>query len=179
MDQRLIARMMAPLARAVSNMASRASVVLANSAGKLQRLQVRILNGETKSNLDHAEPYGFTSCPHPGAEAVLLFMGGDRSHGIAIVVGDRRYRLQALEAGEVAVYDDLQQMVALKRDGIYINTPLDIDLRGRNVRIHGEESLIVECNGHGEKWLPDRKDTYTIGAVAGSSNPINAPDIPE
>lgn len=119
--ERLISRMMAPLQRAIANMAARASVVLADSAGKLQRLQVRILNGEVKSSLDHAEAYGFTSCPHEGAEAVTLFFGGDRSHGVALVVGDRRYRLQGLAAGEAALYDDLGHKVHLTREGIVID----------------------------------------------------------
>lgn len=176
--ERLIARMLAPLQRRLVNMIARGTVALVNSAGKMQRLQMRILQGEAKSDVDHFEAYGFTSHPHAGAEAVLLCFGGDRSHGVAVVVADKRYRLQSLEAGEVAIYDDLDQVVHLTRDGIEIRTPLDIDMRGRHVRIHGNESLIIECNGHGEKWLPDRKDTYTIGAEAGSSNPINPPEIP-
>ena len=139
---------------------------------------MRILNGEAKSELEHFEAYGITSHPLKGAEGVTLFFSGDRSHGVAILIGDRRYRLTGLAPGEVALYDDLGQKVHLTRNGIEIQTDLDIDLRGRNVRIHGNESLIIECNGHGEKWLPNKKDTYTIGAVAGSSNPINAPDIP-
>lgn len=118
---RHIARAVAPLQRALANMAARASIVLANSAGRVQRLQVRLLSGEAKSDLDHAEPYGFTACPHPGAEAVTLFFGADRSHGVAVVVGDRRYRLQGLAAGEVALYDDLGQKVHLTRAGIVIN----------------------------------------------------------
>jgi hypothetical protein len=77
----------------------------------------------------------------------------------------------------VALHDDLGQKVHLTRTGMQIHTPLDIDLRGANVRIHGNESLIIECNGHGEKWLPTHKESWTIGAT-GSSHNINPPDIP-
>lgn len=121
MDPRLMNRLIAPLARAVSNMAARASVVLADSSGRLQRLQVRILNGEAKSSLDHMEAYGLTSCPLPGAEGVTLFFGGDRSHGVAILIGDRRYRLAGLAPGEVALYDDIGHKVHLTRNGIVVD----------------------------------------------------------
>lgn len=121
MQERLIARMLAPLQRCIANMAARATVVLVNSSSRIQRVQVRLLNGEAKQNLDHFEAYGQTSHPHPGAEGLALFLGGDRSHGIVVVVGDRRYRLTGLEPGEVALYDDLGQKVHLTRSGIVID----------------------------------------------------------
>lgn len=179
MSARLFSRMMAPLERAIQNMAMRATVSLTNSANKMQTLQMKMRGGEAKDGIEHFEAYGFTSNPHPGAEGVTLFFNGDRSHGVAIVVGDRRYRLRGLEAGEVAISDDLGQKLHLTRDGIVIDTELDIEMRGRNVRIHGNESLIIECNGHGEKWLPNKKDTWTDDAVAGAHHNISAPEIPE
>jgi phage gp45-like len=166
MQERIIGRMLAPLQRAIANMAARATVALVNSAGRIQRVQMRLLNGEAKQSLDHFEAYG-----------LALFLAGDRSHGVVICIGDRRYRLTSLAPGEVALHDDLGQKVHLTRTGMQIHTPLDIDLRGANVRIHGNESLIIECNGHGEKWLPTHKESWTIGAT-GSSHNINPPDIP-
>lgn len=175
---RLIQRMLAPLQRRVSCMIVRVRVARVNSAAKQQRLQVTMLDGDAKDDLEHFEQYGLTSSPPAGAEGVGLFFGGDQSHGATICVGDKRYRLTGLKGGEVALYDDLGQVVHLTRDGIKISSPLDIEMSGRHVRIHGNESLTLECNGHGERWLPDRKDTYTIGAVPGSSNPITPPEIP-
>lgn len=177
MSDRLFARMLAPLRRAMQNIALRAVVQMVNSATKMQTVQVSLRDGELKDVLEHIEPYGYTSNPHSGAEAVTLFFNGDRSHGIAIVVGDRRYRLKNLESGEVALHDDQDQVVYLTRDGIKITTPKDIEMRGENVRIHGNASLIIECNGHGEKWLPTEKQNWTTGNTT-SSHPINAPQIP-
>ena len=178
MSLRFISRMIAKLDRAIANMAMRGTVSLINSGSKMQTLQVRMRGDELKDGVEHFEPYGFTSKAHAGSEAIFLSFGGDRSHTVAIVVADRRYRLKALEDGESALYDDLGQVVYLTREGIKIHTDLDIDMRGREVRIHANERLIVECNGHGEEWLPDRKNTWTNGAVPGSSNPIHPPEIP-
>ncbi len=118
MSDRLIARMLAPVARSVGNMLARGTVVLANAATKMQSLQVRILDGEAKDAIEHFEPYGYTSRPHAGAEALLQFFGGDRSHGVAFMVADRRYRLTGLESGEVALYDDLGTKIVLKRGNV-------------------------------------------------------------
>lgn len=113
--------MIKQLANRIQSLLGRAVVLAASSAGKMQQLQIRILAGEDKSDVEHFEPYGFTSCPKPGAEALPIFFDGDRSHGVVIVVADRRYRLQALQAGEMAIHDDQGQKVHLTRDGIVID----------------------------------------------------------
>jgi len=102
------------------NLISRCTVALASAGSKLQTLQIRMLAGEVKDSVEHLEPYGFTSHPHAGAEGVAVFPGGDRSHGVVVVVADRRYRLQGLKTGEVALYDDIGQCVHLTREGILI-----------------------------------------------------------
>lgn len=99
----------------IRNLAARGLVVLADSARKLQALQVRLLAGELKDGVEHLEPYGYTSCPLEGAEALALFLGGDRSHGVVVCVADRRYRLKGLKPGEVAIYTDEGDRIHLKR----------------------------------------------------------------
>lgn len=88
------------------NLISRCTVALATASSKLQSLQIRMLAGEVKDDVEHLEPYGYTSCPHSGAEGVALFPGGDRSHGVVVVIADRRFRLKGLKSGEVALYTD-------------------------------------------------------------------------
>lgn len=117
----MMERMLAPLARAVANMLSRGTVVLVDSNGKMQKVQMNLLSGEGKVDMEHFEPYGYTSNPHPGAEGLAQFLSGSRSHGVVAVIGDRRYRLQGLQSGEVALHDDLGQKVYLTRQGIVID----------------------------------------------------------
>lgn len=40
------------------NLLVRGTVVLGNAAKKMQALQMRLLAGEVKDNLEHFEPYG-------------------------------------------------------------------------------------------------------------------------
>jgi hypothetical protein len=58
-----------------------------------------------------------------GAEAFLGFISGNRSHGVAFLVSDRRYRLYKLKPGEVANHDDQTQQRHIARDGIYDSVP--------------------------------------------------------
>lgn len=122
--------LLARLAARISNMLARGSVAAANAHGKLQRLQVRLLAGEVKDEVEHFEPFGFTSNPIPGAEALGVFLDGDRSHGVVVVVADRRYRLQGLQGGEVALHDAFGNYCHFKSDGtlaILASTAVAID----------------------------------------------------
>lgn len=112
------ARLLNPLRRRVALMIGRGVVRLVNDSLKLQGLQVSLLAGETHDDVERFQEYGFSSHPHPGAEAVLVFAGGNRSHGLVIAVDDRRYRLKGLAEGEVALFDDLGTKLHLKRGGI-------------------------------------------------------------
>lgn len=113
----------------LANVLARGVVALANSASKLQSLQLRLLAGEVKDGVEHLEPYGFTSCPKSGAEALAGFIGGDRSHGVVIMVSDRRFRLQGLKPGEVALYTDEGDRLHFKRGRV-----LDIETVTLNVK---------------------------------------------
>ena len=116
-----LGKMLAPFARRLGNMLARGSVASANGAGKMRTLQIRMMADETKDNVEHFEPYGFTSEVMPGSEPIAAFFDGDRSHGVVLVVADRRYRLTGMKSGEVALYDDQGQKVYLTRTGIVIN----------------------------------------------------------
>ena len=120
----LIHQVTAPLRRRVMLMVGRAVIAAVNSGNQTQLLQLNMLADETSGDLEHFQDYGFASAPHAGAEAAVVFVGGDRSHGIIVATQDRRYRLTTLAGGEVALYDDQGQWVALKRAGIDLKTPL-------------------------------------------------------
>ncbi len=122
-------KLIAPFARRLGNMLARGSVTAVNGASKLRTLQIRMMAGETKDNVEHFEPYGFTSEVKGGSEPIAAFFDGDRSHGVVLVVADRRYRLTGMQSGEVALYDDQGQKVYLTRNGVVIdgaNKPLVI-----------------------------------------------------
>ncbi len=107
--------------RRLLGLISRAVIGAVNPAAKCQTVDVSMIAGEQKAGIENLEQYGFTSHAQAGAEALLLFPDGERSHALAICVADRRYRMTALAAGEVAVHDDTGQSVVLTRTGIVVN----------------------------------------------------------
>jgi|GEM_PF-595763 len=127
-------RHLRPLKNRVSLMIYRAVVRVVNDAGKLQLHQVDGFADETLDGLERFGSYGLAAHPHPGAEAIVASVASTRSHGVVIAVEDRRYRLKNLQAGEVALYDDLGQVVHLTRDGIVIRSP-------KPVSIESDESI--------------------------------------
>ena len=107
--------------KSILNLIARAVLSSLDTSKKCQAADLTLIAGEKKGNVEALEPYGFTSAPQDGAEAVVLFPSGDRSHGVAVVVADRRYRITGLARGEVAIYDDVGQSVTLTRAGIVVN----------------------------------------------------------
>jgi phage gp45-like len=73
---------------------------------------------------NHDQPTG------PAAEAVMLYLGGSRSHPVAMV-DDRRVRPYGMSEGEGAHYapDGSEQMVLFKGNGTYI-----VSLDGKSVK---------------------------------------------
>lgn len=93
----------------------------ANDGGAVQMLQIRLSADEVRDNTPRLAEYGFTSHPPVGADAIVIFIGGDRSNGAVIATGHQASRLKSLQPGEVAIYDNLGQSVWLTRNGIVID----------------------------------------------------------
>ena len=106
-----------PLATRVANAVARAVVQLVDDGTKLQLLQVGVLADETIDGAEHHQPYGFSSVPLAGAEAVVVFPNGDRSHPLVIATSDRRYRPTAGEPGQVGLYHYLGAKLTMLANG--------------------------------------------------------------
>lgn len=129
---------------------------------------------------EFVQDYGLSSRPHPGAEALMAFLGGLRSNGLVVRLFDGRYQL-ALQYGEVAIHDDLGQAVHLTRTGIDVRSPLNITvtagqtlrLAGKVVQVHAEEKLSFDTQGYGNAviWQGGtawKLHTWQTGAVTTS-----------
>ncbi len=183
------------LQRGIRLMIGRAVIASIDDGGGLQRLQLKALADEVMDLRERFQEYGFSSRPHPGAEAVLVSLGGNRTNTVVIAVDDRRYRLKSLGKGDVALYSSGENYLILRANGdIEAHAPGNLTasvagdasvvaggearVEGDIARLHGNSKTIVGCAGHGEVWYPDHKDSYTTGAIAGTTYPIASPEIP-
>lgn len=99
---------------------ARLKLLFAQGEGVLighERIQASVLDEEPLPNIKRVEPYGFSYRPKPGCQTYLVFPSGDRANGIALIVGDKRYQM-TLEGGEVALHDDEENWVYIKRGGV-------------------------------------------------------------
>lgn len=120
--------------------ASRVVLARVDDSKGFQQVQLHALKNETRAAVDRLQNYGFTSVPHPGAEGIAVFPGGDRANGIVVALGDRAVRLRGLADGEVAMYDDLGHKVHLTRTGIVV------DGAGHQVTVTGTPKVRLECD---------------------------------
>lgn len=134
-------RIMMALARGVLRMST--------DAGKRQLLQIELLEGELRDNVEVMQFYGVYSRPLVGADYTVAFIGGNREQGIAIASADRRYHLQLLE-GEVALADDLGNVIRLGRSAMTVNSVGPLNIKAPAINITGPVTITgdVTTTGH-------------------------------
>lgn len=111
----VLTELIVPLRNQVANTVSRAVVNLVNNAASMQQVQVDAV--ETIEDVEHFQPYGYSSVPAPGAEAVIVCSGGDRAQAMAVVVTDQGARPTDQVEGEVAVFHRDGHRINLRANG--------------------------------------------------------------
>ena len=110
-----IRRLLRPLRTSMQGMILRGKVQRVDEDPTRQRVQVSLRKGETAERVERFGHWGFYSRPAVGGHALVLFLGGDRSHGAAIAVDGPGDRPQ-LEEGEACI-DNGHGRVLLRADG--------------------------------------------------------------
>ena len=123
-------RLSRELRRRVQLMIGRAVLTVVNDSTPLQTVQVEALPGEIIDGAERFQMYGFTSHPKPGADALVLSVGGIRQHPV-ILIDDRRRRMKEIwPKARSAIYgpeDD--QYIKLKADG-------SIEIKGTRIDLN-------------------------------------------
>lgn len=101
----------------------RCTVSTSKNDDELREVQIELQDGEVRHDIEHIEPYGFSSEPYTDKKTDAIALFTDESHelGVVINVADRRFRVKSLKTGEVVIYDDKKRHVYLKQDGIEID----------------------------------------------------------
>ncbi len=144
------------LFRRVLLMIGRGRVMTGNDSGNVQMLQVQLGEDEIRDNAPRIAEYGFASMPTSGSDAVMIFVGGDRSNGVVIATGNQAERLRNLQPGEAAIYDGLGKYVWLTQTGIVV------EAKGQPVTVNDASEVNVNATGTVTVNAPAAKFTGTL-----------------
>lgn len=113
-------RLLAPLYRRIRLLVGRCVLDAVDDSLQRQNVQVRLLSGESASEIEHFQQAGFTSIPLPGATGLYLATGGKRTSLAAFLLENKERRKKDLKPGESCIYhigeDD--HYFILENDGV-------------------------------------------------------------
>ena len=186
-------RILEPIRIQVRNIVSRSLVQLVKDDKNIQLVQLSILKDEVKDNVERIQNYGFTSVPGKDAEAVVLFVNGNKDHGLVIACDQGKYRLKGLAEGDVAIYDKNDNYVKLTDSGIEVNSSNekviiradgDIEIGNASLKKLINDEFQSLFGNHVHNYVgfvgtgtPTSYVTSSPAKVAGSS-PVNVNAIP-
>lgn len=133
-------RFIAPIKRSISLILGRALLSAVNDTNNIQLVKVTLFADEVKENVEHIQPYGFTSVPNAGAEVLMGFIGGRKEQAIAIVIGDSRQRIHNMSTGDVALHREAGENIWIK---LRANEILELHARRVNINLETGGQLNV------------------------------------
>lgn len=171
----------------VQLMVGRAILSAIDDGGAIQTAQVQLLADEVQDDAERIQQYGFSSVPLAGAEGVVVFVGGNRDHGLLVATDDRRYRKKGMQPGEVCLYTDEGDSIVLNRGKIVrVTAGTQVEVTAPVVTLKASAKVRMEtpllevtgdirdnCGGGG-KTMGDMRTTYNTH----THNENNAPGGP-
>lgn len=98
----------------------------------IQLMKLSLLEGESQWKVERLNSYGFTSVPLENSEAVVIYFGGNRDHGVVIQVDSGEFRIKNLKSGETCFYSKYGQSILNDENGNTIHTAAEIHLNGNS-----------------------------------------------
>ena len=170
---RCIQRLFEHHARKIRNLAARGVVSLVRDGLKMQDCQLKLLAGEVIESAEHPQNYGFTSHPHPEAEAFVVFVNGAREHPVILAVDDRRCRVKGWAQGEVCIYTDEGDTITLKRGN-------RVEVKTHYAAVEAQKDITAQAGG--DVFVQAGKDitanaAMNLTALAGGKASVTAADV--
>jgi len=119
-------------------MIGRAIITAIDGSTKTPIIQVTGLKGETITDVEFVNPYGFEAIPTEG-QAVIVFVNGNRDQGLCLVMHNREERPTDLEDDEVQMYSKFDNYVKCNKDG-------EVEVNGKDDYAVAFNNLKTEFN---------------------------------
>ena len=155
---------------------SRGKILSATRAARLI-LQVQLLNGEVVDRVECLQPYGYSALPLPGADVLLLTVGGIRDDKSIIAVDLPNIRIRDLASGELGLSDGAT-VFACRFTGAEISTPGTLAMQSDGTATIVAPLLLLQAFGATVEKLVDARfialfNAHTHPVPGGTSGPPN------
>lgn len=111
----------AALWRRIWNALGFGALTVTNDTGPVQTAQVKLNTPEMRDGVPVVQLFGLAGNAPPGTNAVVLFLGGDRSNAVVIATNHQGSRPTGQNPGEATLYNNFLMSIALKQGGIVVN----------------------------------------------------------
>lgn len=162
-------------ARRVLLALARALVTTVNDSGGVQMMQVKLNALETRDNTPRVSEFGHASNPPVGSDAIVCFLGGDRSNGVVLGTVHQLSRPRNLAPGETMIYSQDGKSVYLTASGgivvdaknqavtvnnattVTINAANEIDMNTPLLKVSGD---ILDNAGTNSRTMKQMRDVF-------------------
>ncbi len=127
------------LGQRIRMLIGRGRITTGNDTGAVQQLQVQLAGVETGDNRPRVAEFGFTSMPPAGADAVVVFLSGDRSAGVVVATNHQQSRPRGMKPGETMVYSQDGKCVYFSDAGIVV------DAKGQPVTVQNASVATIQA----------------------------------
>nr|WP_314074893.1 phage baseplate assembly protein [uncultured Roseococcus sp.] len=125
---------------------TRGKVTAARTRAGRVLVDMTLFDGERRRNVELLLPTGVSALPAVGADLVVLEVGGNRQHLVAMVADDPGLRVSDLAPGEFGFRDAKGQQVIFRGDRLDISGALRIDITASGpVNVTAAETVTVEA----------------------------------
>jgi len=132
----------------ILNMVGRAIVRMLGDSGGRQTAQIEVTKDELLDDVPRMQNYGFTGVPPAaGTDCVVVFLGGDRNEPVVVAMENQKFRLKGLAYGEVAIYDDLGNVIKLGRNQVEVTAVTKLVGTAPTVQVSATSSATISSGG--------------------------------
>lgn len=116
-------------------------VTAIDDSGSVQKVQAQLNGFETRDATPRLAEFGFTSNPPANSDVVFVFLGGNRTSGVAVATNHQPSRPTGLQPGEVQVYDLWGKSIYLTKDNGIV-----IDAKDTDITINNAKTVAVNAS---------------------------------
>lgn len=126
------ARFVRPIVNRIKNMVGKFILSTVYDSGSIQLIKVSGLESEVLDSVERLQDYGFSSVPPvKNSEVLIIAMGGNRDHPVAIKADCGKFRPKGNTEGVVTMYDMFDNLIKMS-EGKIEHTSQSIELNGNS-----------------------------------------------